>query len=255
MAVASSAGSPTALRMRVAAQAVDLTRIYGSGITAVLALDSLSAAFSVGELTAVIGPADSGKSTLLECLAGLEPPDSGVVMIGDTNLATLRESELTRLRRERLGFIFQSFNLLPMLTALENIELPLRLAGRAPEREWLDRVIDTAGVRDRLADLPTQLTGAQQQRVATARALAGRPDIVLADEPTGDLDPRSSGELLGLLRRSVHDLGQTVVMVTRDASAAEYADRVLLIARGRIVGEMTEPTVQRVLDRLQSLGV
>jgi putative ABC transport system ATP-binding protein len=251
-AVRQAAGSD--LGVRIAARAVDLVKVYGSGDTEVRALDGVSVDFPVGELTAVMGPSGSGKSTLLHCMAGLDTADSGTVLIGETDITTLKEADLTRLRRDRIGFVFQSFNLLPMLTAEENIELPLRLAGREPDRSWVDTVIDAVGLRSRLRHRPAELSGGQQQRVAGARALASRPDVVFADEPTGNLDSRSGGELLGFLQRSVRELGQTIVMVTHDPVAAGYADRVLFLADGRIVDEMAEPTAERVLDRLKDLG-
>jgi putative ABC transport system ATP-binding protein len=242
------------LATRLAAQAIDLVKTYGSGDTAVRALDGVSVDFPVGQLTAVMGPSGSGKSTLLHCMAGLDGVDGGRVRIGDTDITTLREADLTRLRRDRIGFVFQAFNLLPMLTAAENIELPLRLAGREPDRRWLDTVIDAVGLRPRLGHRPAELSGGQQQRVAGARALAGRPDVIFADEPTGNLDSRSGGELLAFLRSSVRELGQTIVMVTHDPVAAGYADRVLFLADGRIVDEMAAPTADRVLDRLKAMG-
>jgi putative ABC transport system ATP-binding protein len=245
---------PTGLQTRMAARAVDLVKTYGTGDTAVRALDGVSVDLPAGQLTAVMGPSGSGKSTLMHCLAGLDTPTSGTVWIGDTDITGLKENELTRLRRDRIGFVFQAFNLLPTLTAQENIELPLRLAGRTPDRSWLDTVIDAVGLRDRLSHRPGELSGGQQQRVAGARALAGRPDVVFADEPTGNLDSRSGAELLGFLRRSVREFGQTIVMVTHDPTAAGYADRVLFLADGRIVDEMAEPTAERVLDRMKALG-
>jgi putative ABC transport system ATP-binding protein len=242
------------LGTRMAARAVDLVKTYGAGDTAVHALDGVSMDFPVGEFTAVMGPSGSGKSTLLHCLAGLDSPTSGTVWIGDTDITGLKESDLTKLRRDRIGFVFQAFNLLPMLTAAENIELPQRLAGRKPDQQWLDTVIDAVGLRSRLSHRPAELSGGQQQRVAGARALAGRPDVVFADEPTGNLDSRSGSELLGFLRRSVSEFGQTIVMVTHDPSAAGYADRVVFLGDGQIVDEMAAPTAERVLDRLKDLG-
>jgi putative ABC transport system ATP-binding protein len=247
------AGTPQ-LGSRLAARAIDLVKTYGSGETVVRALDGVSVDFPAGQFTAVMGPSGSGKSTLMHCLAGLDTADSGTVLIGDTDITTLKEADLTRLRRDRIGFVFQAFNLLPTLTAEENIELPLRLAGREPDRAWLDTVIDAVGLRPRLRHRPAELSGGQQQRVAGARALAARPDVIFADEPTGNLDSRSSGELLGFLRRSARELGQTIVMVTHDPTAAGYADRVLFLADGRIVDELAEPTAETVLDRLKDLG-
>ncbi len=250
----SKASGDTTLATRLAGRAVGLTKTYGSGDTVIRALDDVSVDFPVGQFTAVMGPSGSGKSTLLHCMAGLDTADSGTVLIGDTDITTLKEADLTRLRRDRIGFVFQAFNLLPMLTAAENIELPLRLAGREPDRGWLDTVIDAVGLRPRLGHRPAELSGGQQQRVAGARALAGRPEVIFADEPTGNLDSTSGGELLGFLQRSVREFGQTIVMVTHDPSAAGYADRVLFLADGRIVDEMTDPTAERVLDRLKGLG-
>jgi putative ABC transport system ATP-binding protein len=237
----------------VVAQAIDLVKVYGEGETSVRALDGVSVDFPAGQYTAVIGPSGSGKSTLLHCIAGLDRPTSGTVTIAGTDLSTLGDRDLTELRRDRIGFVFQSFNLLPTMTAEENIELPIRLAGRKPDRSWLDTVIDAIGLRDRLTHRPSELSGGQQQRVAGARALASRPDIIFADEPTGNLDSRSSGELLAFLQRSVREFGQTVVMVTHDPRAAGYADRVLFLADGRVVDEMAEPTAERVLDRMKLL--
>jgi putative ABC transport system ATP-binding protein len=201
-----------------------------------------------------MGPSGSGKSTLLHCLAGLDTPDSGKVWLGGTDLTGLGERERTRLRRDQVGFVFQSFNLLPTLTAAENLTLPLAIAGRRVDRAWLDRVVDAVGLRDRLGHKPAELSGGQQQRLAAARALAGRPAVVFADEPTGNLDSRASGELLGLLRRSVDELGQTVVMVTHDAAAAGHADEVVFLADGRVADRMSDPDADAVLDRIKALG-
>jgi putative ABC transport system ATP-binding protein len=200
-----------------------------------------------------MGPSGSGKSTLMHCLAGLDSATSGKVFVGDTDLTTLGDRDLTRLRRDRVGFVFQSFNLLPTLTALENITLPSDIAGHSPDQEWLDTVIDAVALRDRLGHRPAELSGGQQQRVACARALASRPDVVFADEPTGNLDSRSGAQVLGFLRASVRDLGQTVVMVTHDANAASYADRVVFLADGRVVDDMAEPTADTVLERMKRL--
>jgi putative ABC transport system ATP-binding protein len=243
----------SSLRTRNAATATDLVRIYGSKETEVRALDGLSVAFPAGGFTAIMGPSGSGKSTLLHCMAGLDRPTSGSVRIGDTEVTSLGENELTRLRRDRIGFIFQAFNLIPTLTAAENIELPLRLAGSDPDRDWIDSLVRTIGLRDRLDHRPAELSGGQQQRVAAARALATRPDIVFGDEPTGNLDSHSGGELLALLQRSARDLGQTIVMVTHDASAAAFADRVVFLADGREIDEMADPTADRILDRMKHL--
>jgi len=236
-----------------AARAVDLTKVYGEGDTRVVALDAVSMEVEPGRMTAIMGPSGSGKSTLMHCLAGLDSATSGQVFVGETDLTTLGDRELTRLRRDRVGFVFQSFNLLPTLTALENITLPLDIAGRSPDQDWVDTVIDAVGLRDRLGHRPAELSGGQQQRVACARALASRPDVVFADEPTGNIDSRSGAQVLGFLRSSVRDLGQTVVMVTHDANAASYADRVVLLADGRVVDVMDEPTADTVLERMKRL--
>ena len=249
-----SATLSTPTTTRPAAHVTDLTKVYGQGDTAVHALDGVSASFAAGQFTAIMGPSGSGKSTLLHTLAGLDSPTSGTVVLGDTDITTLSDNALTHLRRDKIGFIFQAFNLLPTLTALENITLPLDIAGRKPDRFWLDTVIDTVGLRPRLSHRPTELSGGQQQRVAAARALASRPDIVFADEPTGALDSRAAGELLGFLRDAVHDLGQTIVMVTHDPVAAGYADRVVFLADGRIVDEMADPTADKVLDYMKKIG-
>jgi putative ABC transport system ATP-binding protein len=237
----------------VAARAEELRKTYGEGDAAVRALDGVTVTFGRGAFTAIMGPSGSGKSTLLHCLAGLDAPTSGKVFIGDTDITSLSERELTRLRRDRIGFVFQAFNLVPTLTASENITLPLDIAGRKPDRAWFDEVVDTIGLRDRLGHRPNELSGGQQQRVAGARALVSRPDIVFADEPTGNLDSRSGAELLGFLRDAVRAHGETIVMVTHDANAASYADRVVFLADGRVVGELLEPTASTVLDRLKSL--
>ena len=237
-----------------AAAARGATKVYGSGPTAVRALDDVTVEVPAGRFTAVMGPSGSGKSTLLHCLAGLDHLSSGQVFVGGTDLGSLSDRELTLLRRDRIGFVFQSFNLVPTLTALENVTLPLALAGRAPDRAWLDSVIHAAGLGDRLHHRPSELSGGQQQRVAVARALASRPEIAFADEPTGNLDSKTGAEVLGLLRRAVTDMGQTVVMVTHDPVAAGFADAVLFMADARIVDEMQSPTAGRVLDRLKSLG-
>ena len=239
---------------QTALEATDLVKTYGSGDTAVRALDGVTVAFASGEFTAIMGPSGSGKSTLMHCLAGLDTPTSGSVRIGGTEISGLGDRALTLLRRRRVGFIFQSFNLLPTLTAEQNIRLPLELAGRKPEPEWWDAVIASLGLTDRLRHRPSQLSGGQQQRVACARALITRPDVVFADEPTGNLDSRSGAEVLGFLRESVRELGQTVIMVTHDPVAASYAGRVLFLADGRVSGEMSAPTPQSVLDYLKRNG-
>ena len=240
-------------RPGAAARAVELTKVYGQGPAAVTALRDITVEFDRGRFTAIMGASGSGKSTLLHCLAGLDPPTSGRVFIGEVDITTLRERELTRLRRDQVGFVFQTFNLIPTLTAQENITLPIDIAGREVDRTWFDEVVDTVGLRDRLSHKPAELSGGQQQRVAGARALLSRPAIVFADEPTGNLDSRSGAELLAFLRSAVDDHGQTIVMVTHDATAASTADRIVFLADGRIVDEMTEPTAERVLDRLKSL--
>ncbi|UQX05001.1 ABC transporter ATP-binding protein [Streptomyces sp. RerS4] len=236
----------------VAARADRLSKVYGQGETQVVALDNVSVDFAQGQFTAIMGPSGSGKSTLMHCVAGLDTFSSGSVRIGDTELASLKDKQLTQLRRDKIGFIFQAFNLLPTLTALENITLPMDIAGRKPDRQWLDTVIEMVGLSGRLSHRPTQLSGGQQQRVAVARALASRPEIIFGDEPTGNLDSRSGAEVLGFLRNSVRELGQTVVMVTHDPVAASYADRVIFLADGRIVDEMPHPTADGVLDRMKA---
>jgi len=240
--------------VQVAARAVEAVKIYGEGGAAVRALAGVTVEFPTGRFSAIMGPSGSGKSTLLHCMAGLDRLTEGKVFIGDIDLGSLDEKRLTLLRRDRVGFIFQAYNLVPTLTASENVTLPLDIAGRKPDGEWLDTVIDTVGLRDRLSHRPGELSGGQQQRVAAARALASRPEIVFADEPTGNLDSRSGAELLGFMRRAVREYGQTIVMVTHDAGAAGYADRVVFLADGRVVDEMADPTAERVLDRMKSLG-
>jgi putative ABC transport system ATP-binding protein len=240
--------APTA---SVAARAIDLVKSYGSGDTEVRALDHVTVDIARGEFTAIMGPSGSGKSTLMHCLAGLDSLTAGSVSIGDVELAGLSDKRLTALRRDRIGFVFQSFNLVPTLSALENITLPIAIAGRSPDKQWLDTVVDTLGIRDRLGHRPSELSGGQQQRVAVGRALASRPEIIFADEPTGNLDSRSSGEVLGMLRNAVDRLAQTVVIVTHDPNAAAYAHRVLFLSDGRIVDEMRSPTADAVLDRMK----
>ncbi|MGW7270173.1 ABC transporter ATP-binding protein [Streptomyces sp. Je 1-332] len=235
----------------VAARATDLSKVYGQGETQVVALDHVSVDFRQGEFTAIMGPSGSGKSTLMHCVAGLDSFSGGSVRIGETELSTLKDKQLTKLRRDKIGFIFQAFNLLPTLTALENITLPMDIAGRKPDKQWLEQVISMVGLAERLKHRPTELSGGQQQRVAVARALASQPDIIFGDEPTGNLDSRSGAEVLGFLRNSVRELGQTVVMVTHDPAAASYADRVIFLADGRIVDEMHGPTADGVLDRMK----
>jgi putative ABC transport system ATP-binding protein len=237
-----------------AAGALNLTKSYGTGDATVTALDNVSVGLGAGEFTAIMGPSGSGKSTLLHMLAGLDQPTAGQVYLGETDISTLNDKGLTLLRRDRIGFIFQSFNLLPTMTAAENIVLPMRIAGRKPDEHWVATIVETVGLSKRLGHRPAQLSGGQQQRVAAARALASKPQIVFADEPTGALDSRSGAELLGFLRRAVSELGQTVVMVTHDATAASYADRVIFLADGHIVDEMRTPTADAVLDYMKNLG-
>jgi len=245
--------APPDARTGIAARAVGLSKIYGEGDAAVRALDDVSVDFERARYTAIMGPSGSGKSTLLHCMAGLDTPTSGQVFIGDVDLTMLSEKALTLLRRRKVGFVFQAYNLVPTLTAAENITLPLDIAGEEPERAWFDRVVDTVGVRDRLSHRPAELSGGQQQRVASARALVSRPEIVFADEPTGNLDSKSGQEILRFLRSAVKDHGQTIVMVTHDASAASFADRIVFLGDGRVVDEMVEPTTERILDRLKLL--
>ncbi|MFD9162323.1 ABC transporter ATP-binding protein [Streptomyces sp. NPDC059558] len=235
----------------IAASTTDLSKVYGSGDTRVVALERVSVSFREAEFTAIMGPSGCGKSTLMHCAAGLDSVSSGSVRIGATELGGLGDRQLTELRRDRVGFIFQAFNLLPTLTALENITLPLSIAGRRPDRQWLERVVSMVGLSERLDHRPGQLSGGQQQRVAVARALVTRPAIVFGDEPTGNLDSRAGAEVLGFLRDSVRELGQTVVMVTHDPVAAGFADRVVFLSDGRLVDEMVRPTPDRVLDRMK----
>jgi putative ABC transport system ATP-binding protein len=237
----------------VASRARGLTKVFGSGDTRVTALRSVDVSFPAGQFAAIMGPSGSGKSTLMHCLAGLDKVTDGEVFIGDTEIAGLDDKRLTRLRRDRVGFVFQAFNLLPTLTAAENILLPLDIAGRRPEAGWYEQVVDAVGLGDRLAHRPTELSGGQQQRVACARALVTRPAVVFADEPTGNLDSHSSSEVLAFLRHTVDEFSQTIVMVTHDPTAASYADRVLFLADGRIVDAMAAPTADRVLDRMKGL--
>jgi putative ABC transport system ATP-binding protein len=241
-------------RRRLVACAVEATKTYGTGDAAVHALDGVTVGFEAGRFTAMMGPSGSGKSTLLHCLAGLDTLTSGSIHIGDIDLAGLRDRELTMLRRDRIGFVFQSFNLIPTLNALENITLPMSLAGRKPDQGWLDHVVDTVGLRTRLTHRPSELSGGQQQRVAVARALASRPEIIFADEPTGNLDSRAGAEILTFLRNAVRELGQTVVMVTHDPTAAAYADRAVFLADGQIVDDLADPTAVTVLDRMKNFG-
>jgi putative ABC transport system ATP-binding protein len=246
---------PEETAQRPAARAFELRKVFGEGAAAVEALRGITLDFEAGRFTAIMGPSGSGKSTLLHCVAGLDRPTSGKVFIGDVDLTTLDEKRLTLLRRERIGFVFQAYNLVPTLTAAENITLPLDIAGRDVDRPWFDTVVNTVGLRDRLTHRPSELSGGQQQRVAGARALVSRPTIVFADEPTGNLDSRSSAELLEFLRSAVDDHGQTIVMVTHDATAASRADRVVFLGDGLVVDEMHDPTAERILDRLKLLEV
>ncbi|MGA0862928.1 MAG: ABC transporter ATP-binding protein [Ilumatobacteraceae bacterium] len=238
----------------VAASAVDARKHYGKNESEVRALDGVSVEFLSGQFTAIMGPSGSGKSTLMHCIAGLDELTSGSAVIDGVDLSTLRDKALTELRREKIGFIFQSFNLVPTLTAEENIRLPLLLGNEKGDEEWIQRVIDTVNLRDRLTHRPSELSGGQQQRVAVGRALASRPHIIFADEPTGNLDSTTGTEILRFMRRAVDDLGQTIVMVTHDPVAASYADRIVFLADGRIAGEMIEPTPEKVLDRMKNLG-
>ncbi len=248
MAVTDTTAPPT-----VAARAVGATKVYGEGDTEVRALDGVDVALAKGAFTAIMGPSGSGKSTLMHCMAGLDTLTSGQVFIGDVELGSLKEKDLTALRRDKVGFVFQAFNLVPTLTALENITLPMSLAGRKPDQARLDRVVETVRLADRLKHRPSELSGGQQQRVAVARALAGAPEIIFADEPTGNLDSRSGAEILSFMQSAVRDFGQTIVMVTHDPVAAGYADRALFLADGKIVDDMADPTADKVLDRLKSL--
>jgi putative ABC transport system ATP-binding protein len=238
----------------IAARAVDASKVYGEGEAEVRALDHISVEFVRSQYTAIMGPSGSGKSTLLHCLAGLDRLTTGRVLLGDLDITVLHEKELTRVRRDRLGFIFQTFNLIPTLNALENITLPMALAGRDPDGEWLDHVIDIVGLRSRLRHRPSELSGGQQQRVAVARALASRPEIVFADEPTGNVDSKAGADILSFMAQVVRDYGQTIIMVTHDPVAAAYAGRVVFLADGTIVDELSDPTADSVLDRMRKLG-
>lgn len=237
-----------------AAQARHVTKAYGDGDTRVIAVDDITLDFAAGSFTAIMGPSGSGKSTLMHCLAGLDSVTSGEVWIGDTCLTGLTDRQLTRVRRDSIGFIFQSFNLVPTLTARENITLPTDIAGKRPDPEWLASIIGAVGIEDRLSHLPSELSGGQQQRVACARALASKPSIVFADEPTGNLDSQSGAEVLALLQRSVREFGQTIVMVTHEARAASYADRVVFLADGHVVDEMANPTADSVLTAISQIS-
>ena len=253
MTLTNAPASETGERL-AAARVEGLSKVYGSGETRVVALDDVTLDLYAGEFTAIMGKSGSGKSTLMHCAAGLDDATTGHVFLGDVDLTTLKERHLTELRRDRIGFVFQAFNLVPTLTARENIELPSAIAGRRPDPAWFDEVIDTVGLRDRLGHRPSELSGGQQQRVACARALVGRPDVVFADEPTGNLDSTSSAEVLGFLRRSVDEFGQTVVMVTHDPVAASYSDRVLFLADGKVVDELRDPDRDAILERMGALS-
>jgi putative ABC transport system ATP-binding protein len=245
---------PPASALAAAAGAIDARKIYGIGDAAVHALDGVSVSFEPGRFTAIMGPSGSGKSTLLHCLAGLDSLTEGAVFIGDTYLAELGDKQLTELRRKQVGFIFQAYNLIPTLTAKENITLPMMLGGDDGDEKWIERVIDTVGLSDRVEHRPSELSGGQQQRVAVARALASRPTIIFADEPTGNLDSNSGAEILQFMRDAVDEFGQTIVMVTHDANAAAYADRVVFLADGKIVHDMSEPNADRIIDRMKQIG-
>ncbi len=246
--------APTSPGGTIAAGAVDAMKIYGIGDAQVRALDGVTVAFEKGRFTAIMGPSGSGKSTLLHCLAGLDTLTSGATYIGDTYLASLGDKELTELRRTKVGFVFQAFNLIPTLTAEENIKLPMMLGGETGDIAWIDQVVTTVGLADRLKHRPSELSGGQQQRVAVARALASQPEIIFADEPTGNLDSTTGAEILTFMQSAVRDYAQTIVMVTHDPTAASYADRVVFVGDGKIVGEMQDPTADGVLDRLKQYG-
>ena len=238
----------------VAARAEEVTKIYGIGEAAVRALNNITVNFAAGRYTAIMGPSGSGKSTLLHCIAGLDRVTAGRVLLGDIDITACSEKELTIVRRDKIGFVFQSYNLIPTLNAIENITLPLALAGKKPDKEWLDRVITTVGLSDRLNHRPSELSGGQQQRVAVARALASRPQVIFADEPTGNLDSNASAGVLEFLRRAVTEHGQSIVMVTHDPLAAAYAHRVVFLADGKLVGELRSPTADAVLEQMKKLG-
>jgi putative ABC transport system ATP-binding protein len=237
-----------------AVAAVGLTKVYGDGATSVVALDGVAVTLARGQFTAIMGPSGSGKSTLLHCLAGLDTPTSGTVVIAGAELTGMTDDQRTRLRRDHIGFVFQAFNLVPTLTMLENITLPVRIAGRTPDQALLDAVVDTLGLANRLDHTPAQLSGGQQQRAACARALVSSPAVVFADEPTGNLDSSAGADLLAFLRRAVDEIGQTIAMVTHDPVAASHADRVLFLADGRIVDQLARPTAERVLERMKRFG-
>jgi putative ABC transport system ATP-binding protein len=250
--MAQTLSSSAATSGRIAARAENATKVYGRGTTAVTALNDVTVDFERGRFTTIMGPSGSGKSTLMHCVAGLDTLTSGRVLIGDTDLSKLNDKDLTVLRRTKVGFVFQAYNLVPTLNAQENITLPLDLAGHKPDPAWLDTVVDAVGLKDRLSHRPSELSGGQQQRVAVARALASQPEIIFADEPTGNLDSKSGAEILTFMRRAVDDLQQTIVMVTHDPVAAGHADRALFLADGRIVAELEDPTAESVLDHLKA---
>jgi putative ABC transport system ATP-binding protein len=237
-----------------AAHAIGLTKTYGKGDAMVRALDGVDVTFARGQFTAVMGPSGSGKSTLMHCMAGLDNPTSGRTFVGDQEIGLLDDSDLTQMRRDRIGFVFQSFNLVPTLTAAENITLPANLAGKKVDSEWFDYLVEQLGIKDRLSHRPNEMSGGQQQRAACARALIGRPDLIFADEPTGNLDSNSSSEMLAFLRRSVTEFHQSIVMVTHDARGAAFADRVVFLADGNVVGELASPTADSILERMKELG-
>jgi putative ABC transport system ATP-binding protein len=246
--------TPAVTSSAVASRAVDALKVYGTGEAEVRALDGITIGFDQHQFTAIMGPSGSGKSTLLHCLAGLDRLTSGQIFLGDTEISATSEKQLTNIRRDKIGFVFQSYNLIPTLNAEENITLPLDLAGRKPDKAFFDQIVETVSLRDRLAHRPNELSGGQQQRVAVARALVSRPEIVFADEPTGNLDSKAGAEILGFMRRAVDDLGQTIVMVTHDPIAAAYADRVVFLADGKIVDELKKATADAIIDKMKILG-
>ena len=246
--------SATGVAYKAAARTEDAVKVYGKGQTEVRALDKVTVEFIKGRYTAIMGPSGSGKSTLLHCVAGLDALTSGKAFVGEADLSTLDDQHVTKLRRDRVGFVFQSFNLVPTITAEENITLPLLFAGRKPDQAWLGKIVETMGIGDRLHHRPDEMSGGQQQRVAVARALVSRPEIIFADEPTGNLDSRAGAEVLAFMRRAVDEMHQTIVMVTHDPTAASYADRIVFLADGRIVDEMLDPTSERVLERMKRFG-
>ena len=255
MTIADPQTSGTAPADRPAAVATDLTKVYGTGDATVRALDGVSVEFAAGHFTAVMGPSGSGKSTLMHCMAGLDTPTSGTTFIGDAEIGSLDDKALTQLRRDKVGFIFQAFNLVPTLTAAENITLPIDLAGGKVDKEWMRTVTDQLRITERLGHRPSEMSGGQQQRVACARALISRPELIFADEPTGNLDSNSSTEVLEFLRRSVTEFGQSIVMVTHDARGAAFADRVVFLADGRLVDELADPTTDGILEKMKQLGI